>query len=172
MSADNEIAPPFFSNPSSTEAQDERRCHCGWYHTSGFFLILQFLYRLAKGLICEVVFDDSGNLESMPDQFTRSNWSATDCFPKLLEPELGVSVQLSSNFRSCFQSIVAFGIRDGVIWLLTCQRLMSLHFPTPSSCDALNVIGMQGREKKPKYNRRTKCCQATPSSPNLLMFLI
>lgn len=25
------------------------------------FFILQFLYRLAKGLICEVVFDDSGN---------------------------------------------------------------------------------------------------------------
>lgn len=137
-----------------------------------FFLILQFLYRLAKGLICEVVFDDSGNLQSMPDQFTGSNWSAIDCFSKLLVPELGVSAQLSSNFRSCFQSIVAFGIRDGIIWLLTCQRLMSLHFPTPSSCDALNVIGMQGREKKPKYNRRTKCCQATPSSPNLLMFLI
>lgn len=26
-----------------------------------FFFILQFLYRLAKGLICEMVFDDSGN---------------------------------------------------------------------------------------------------------------
>lgn len=172
MSADNEIAPPFFSNPSSTEAQDERRCHCGWYRTSGFFYFFYFAISLST---CKRVDLWSGLWwfwQPMPVQFAGSNWLATDCFPKLLMPEQGISAQLSSNFRSCFQSIVAFGIRDGVIWLLTCQRLMSPHFPTPSSCDALNVIGMQGREKKPKYNRRTKCCQATPSSPNLLMFLI
>lgn len=149
MLADNEIIPPCSWPPSSTETEKNDRLPVTVlstlsHHTCYSLFPLRVVQVGANRwalMICRLLL---GCLQ--PNQFTRSN-----CLDIV-----GFSNLLCGNYGSWFQCFVAFRIRDGVIWVLACQGLMSLHFPTLSQCDAWSMIGMWREREYAKRKQKNK----------------
>lgn len=113
----------------------------------------------------------SGCPQSMGDRFSRGNCSGLNWLPL----EAWNICFCSALWRSWFQCIVTSMIRAGVIWVLACQRLMSLHFPALSWRDALSLIGVWGERKRQKKAEEQKCLSnfsIIPQTPNALDMII
>lgn len=140
MSADNGVAPPFFPNPSFSEALGVKDgvTVVGVTPLGPFFFFLQFLFPPLQKQGCPVIDGDCEKLQSMHDEVIGR---LADCFSKL-------PLQPPPEFRvlsgSCFGPLLFGRIRAAACFGLRLdERLMRLHFPTLSRCDTLSLIGTQ-----------------------------
>lgn len=160
MLADDEIAPPVFSSPSSA-GTEERQANC---HSVPVFSHCVFMILLiwCIGLCWCGCWGPahsgqvSGYPQSICNQFTRGNCSGANCFSKLFHLKCGfypASWQFGGlgSVHCCFQDQTQCNLN------ISLPRIDEPALPNSVLMWCIELDWHVGRENKPKENRRTKC---------------